>query len=86
MAEALADEEALVVEAKEFESSVPTKSKFQEDIEEDASAQDELPGFSDLKATKTNATAASGGKPYSVFTAKEKWFIVILSSIAGIFS
>ena len=44
------------------------------------------PAFSEIKHTSTNVTTTSGGRPYSSFSSGEKWFIVVLSAVAGTFS
>ncbi|CAD6587454.1 MAG: hypothetical protein TREMPRED_004760 [Tremellales sp. Tagirdzhanova-0007] len=42
--------------------------------------------FPEIKYTSTNVTTTSGGRPYSSFSSGEKWFIVVLSAVAGTFS
>ncbi|RSH94560.1 hypothetical protein EHS25_004364 [Saitozyma podzolica] len=82
MAEAPNDEEALAIEAEEGLSS-PVEDTVTDPEQGDKEEKEAVP-FPNLEATATNLSNA--GRPYSCFTEKQKWFIIVLSALAGIFS
>ncbi|ORY29520.1 major facilitator superfamily domain-containing protein [Naematelia encephala] len=89
MSAAPADEVALKTIADEQHDGVqPVDANQNEPVEENESKalEETKNGFPDLRATKTNVTTVSTGRPYSIFTSKQKWFIVALAASAGIFS
>jgi hypothetical protein len=82
MAEAPNDEEALALEAEEGLSS-PVRDTPGDPEQGNKEGKEAVP-FPSLEATATNLSNA--GRPYSCFTEKQKWFIIVLSALAGIFS
>lgn len=42
--------------------------------------------FPDLEKSRTQRSGMSGGKPYSSFSRGRKWFIVILMTLAAVYS
>jgi len=84
MAAANAEETALQTEADERkdEPVIEAKQLYTDEDVLAAAESDAIP-FPRIKHAQTNLTTASGGRPYSSFSSGKKWFIVILSAIAG---
>ena len=70
------DEVGVKVEADEWRDDSRTISQPEEVA---------LP-FPKIEHAQTNPTDASSGRRYSAFSSGEKWFIVVLSAVAGTFS
>lgn len=85
MAESIADGAAMQVEAEERRDGVQVTQDPVERSEGSGLGEPTAP-FPKMEHTRTNLTAISGGRPYSSFSSREKWFIVILSAVAGTFS
>ena len=83
MSEAPHDNAALAMEAKQ---DTPDEAARVSDTGPEALQPVEgSPTFPPLRTTATK-TSSAVGKPYSSFSSQEKWFIVLLSAMAGIFS
>ena len=94
MAEVVSDEAGLELEAHDrriglqrSSTSGSTPRSADADVQETGDDKDlspaAKPSFQPLNTSVTRTT--EGGAPYSVFSSREKWLIVGLSALAGIF-